>query len=83
MMPFWIYTLGQVLTIKAKLNIPFLGLLNNLLFTIVPCLIGLGFTIKFPKLKKYAIKIAKPFTLISWIFYFRNEIILKYFSFFI
>jgi len=71
MMPFWVYTLGQTLTVKAQINIPFFSLLNNLLYTILPCLIGLGLTIKFPKLKNIAIKIAKPFTLISlYYFYF-------------
>ena len=68
MMPFWVYTLGQILTIKAQINIPFVSLLTNLLYTIVPCLIGLGLTIKFPKLKNFAVKIAKPFTLISYYF---------------
>ncbi len=37
MMPLWLFTLGKTLTDKAQLKIPFMRLISNLLFTIVPC----------------------------------------------
>jgi bile acid transporter len=63
MMPVWIYSLGSILTTEAEIQIPMLGLFMNLMITIVPCLCGLALTLKFPKLKKAAIKIIKPLTL--------------------
>lgn len=64
MMPTWVYTLGSVFSKQAEIKIPLIGLLGNLLVTIVPCLCGLILCYFFPKLKKLALRIAKPFTLV-------------------
>ena len=64
MMPTWVYTLGSVFSKQADIRIPLIGLLGNLFVTIGPCLFGLGLTYCFPKLKKFALRIAKPFTLV-------------------
>lgn len=66
-MPAWYYTLGKLLTDEADIHIPFIKLTSNLLFTIVPCLVGLGLTALFPKLRNFSIKIAKPLSLFALI----------------
>lgn len=70
MMPLWFYTLGKKIYIKAEIKIPFFKLILNLLFTIVPCLLGLILAQKFPNLKKSLMKYAKKiigFMVISFI----------------
>ena len=64
MMPLWVYTLGSVFSREAHIQIPFIGLVANLFVTIGPCLMGLVLCYFFPKLKKFALRIAKPFTLV-------------------
>lgn len=64
MMPTWVYTLGSVFAREAEITIPLIGLLGNLLVTIVPCLCGLTLCYFFPHLKKLALRVAKPFTLV-------------------
>ncbi|CAF0933343.1 unnamed protein product [Brachionus calyciflorus] len=81
MMPLWIYTLGRVFSTKAQIKIPILGLFANLMITIVPCLIGLAINLRFPKFKKYALKIAKPFTLVFLITFLVLAFIAKFYSF--
>ena len=69
-MPFWFYTLGRKIYIKAEIRIPLYKLILNLLFTIIPCLFGLVLAQKFPKLKKILMKYAKKiiaFMVISFI----------------
>ncbi len=39
MLPAWVYTLGTVFSNKAKISIPFLKLVLNLIATIGPCLV--------------------------------------------
>lgn len=70
MMPFWFYTLGKKIYIKAEIRIPLYKLILNLLLTIIPCLIGLVLAQKFPKLKKILMKYAKKiiaFMVISFV----------------
>lgn len=62
-MPLYVYTVGRVFSVQANITIPVRGLLGNLFVTIGPCLIGLAISYKFPKIKNFCIKIAKPFTL--------------------
>lgn len=81
MMPAWVYTLGRILTREAQLSIPIYGLLGNLLITIGPCLLGLLLSYKFPALKKFAIKIAKPFTLFVMISFLILLLVAKFYTF--
>jgi hypothetical protein len=81
MMPLWLYTLGTVLTEQAKITIPFLHLLPNLLITIVPCLVGLGISQISPKIKQFSIKIAKVFTLCVSITLLGSMFFLKFYIF--
>jgi predicted Na+-dependent transporter len=60
MMPLWVYTLGDVLTKKANINIPVYGLLGNLFLTVAPCVAGVVLNIYLPKIKETALKWAKP-----------------------
>lgn len=64
-MPAWIYSLGRSFTTETNIDIPYTRLIANLFGTILPCLIGLLISYFYPKLKKFFIKMAKPFTLIS------------------
>lgn len=81
MMPFWVYTLGSVFSTKANIQIPILGLFGNLMITIIPCIIGLALNIRFPKIKKNALKIAKPFTLCVLITFLILAFVTKFYSF--
>ncbi len=54
--------MGRVFSDRAKISIPFLGLLVNLFATITPCLIGLALGHFFPKFKAFCYKIVKPIT---------------------
>jgi hypothetical protein len=69
-MPAWVYTLGTVFSTQASIRIPVVGLLANLLVTIVPCLIGFALGQYFKKLKEFCMRIAKPFTLIVLVSFF-------------
>ena len=51
-MPLWYYTLGSTISSKVNLTIPFSKLIINLLFTILPTLIGLALSFKFPVIKE-------------------------------
>ena len=80
-MPAWFYTLGKLLTDQANIKIPFLRLTSNLLFTIAPCLIGLVLTHFFPKLRQFALKIAKPLSIFSLITKLSLLVYTKYYIF--
>ena len=60
-MPAWIYSLGSILSTKAKIEIPFISLLINLLITVVPLLIGLAISSYSEKAKNFAHRWAKTF----------------------
>ena len=62
-MPLWLFTLGRTLADTAQIKIPFVRLVLNLLLTIGPCLFGLFLSRKYPKLKKFMIKITKKLVL--------------------
>ena len=79
MMPAWIYSLGRVFSVQASIRIPIVGLLSNLLVTIIPCLIGFGLSRCFPKLRIFCLRIAKPFTLIVLISFFALFFISKFY----
>lgn len=81
MMPTWVYTLGSIFSTEAKIKIPILGLFANLLITIIPCLIGLGISSWFPKIKKIAIKVAKKFIIIVLISFLILAFITKFYTF--
>ncbi len=78
MMPLWLFTLGKTLTDKAQLSIPFLRLISNLLFTIVPCLIGMFFARKYPRLKTSLIRITKPLVITLIVSFLVITLIAKY-----
>lgn len=80
-MPAWVYSLGKVLSKEAQINIPILGLLGNLLITVGPCLIGLLMSYLFPKIKKAALKIAKPFTLLVMLSFLIISFMAKFYLF--
>ncbi len=50
-MPLWYYTLGSTIASKVNLTIPFFKLIVNLLFTILPTLLGLALSAKYPIIK--------------------------------
>jgi predicted Na+-dependent transporter len=63
-LPVWVYTLGRVYSNRANLTIPFVGLLMNLLATIVPVLLGMLIAYLAPRVRAFAFKIAKPLTFV-------------------
>lgn len=81
MMPLWVYTLGSVFSTKADIRIPIIGLFGNLMITIIPCIVGLILNIRYPKIKKFALKIAKPFTLCVMITFLILAFTTKFYSF--
>lgn len=81
LMPIWVYTLGSVFTDAANIKIPFLNLIVNLFITIGPCLFGLCLSRIFPKIKKFVLKIAKPFTLLAVLSFLAFTIYVKLYVF--
>lgn len=81
MMPLWILTLGKTFTDKAHLKIPFMRLISNLLFTIVPCLLGMFLSRRFPKFKKLMLKITKQLVLTLIVSFFAITLASKFYIF--
>lgn len=81
-MPIWIYTLGSKLTTNANIQIPYLMLLVNIFVTVGPCLLGFLVSHFNPKVKKFATKIAKGFTLVFLITFFCLVLATKYYTFY-
>ncbi len=80
-MPAWLYTLGRVFTQKTNIDIPFTGLIFNLLLTIVPCLFGLFLSKCFPKLKIKLMKIVKPALITLLLIFLVLMVYVKYYIF--
>jgi hypothetical protein len=68
-----------VFSTRANISIPFIGLLGNLIVTIGPCLLGLFLASYFPKLKKFCLKIVKPFTFIVLFTFFALVFVSKFY----
>ena len=81
MMPIWMQTLGRTLSKKANIKIPLEKLMLNILFTVVPCLIGLFLAQKFPKLKIITIKLTKRIVVILNLSFLIFTIGVKYYIF--
>lgn len=81
MMPIWMHTLGRRISYKAEINIPTSKLVLNLLITIIPCLIGLALSQKFPILKALFMKIAKKLVVLLIISFFLVTLAAKYYVF--
>lgn len=65
MMPFWIYTLGRLFYIgNARINIPYLGLLQIVATVTVPLVIGALIKYKFIKVALKIMQILKPVTIV-------------------
>jgi predicted Na+-dependent transporter len=80
-MPAWLYTLGSIFTNAANIKIPFSRLIINLFITIGPCLFGLTLSHFFPKIKKFVLKIAKPFTLLTVLSFLVFTIYVRFYVF--
>lgn len=63
--PAWFFTLGSAFEPQnsSQIRVPFATLISNLLLSILPCLLGLLIVWKFPKSKRLALKVSKPFGL--------------------
>ena len=81
MLPLWLYTLGSVLLVEAEIQIPVILLLANLLIVVVPCLIGFAISCKYSKLRKIAMKVAKPVTLVFIVTFLTLVTATKFYTF--
>ena len=81
MMPLWMHTLGRRISYKAQITIPISKLVLNLLTTIVPCLIGLLLSQRFPILKEFFMRIAKKLVVILIISFLLVTLAAKYYIF--
>jgi hypothetical protein len=81
MMPFWMTIVGKNYLKSARVSIPMIRLVSNLLITIIPCLIGLGISFKWPKAKAVLIKFIKKLLIIMIIFFLGITIISKFYIF--
>lgn len=81
MMPLWMYTLGRRVSNKAEITIPIWKLVLNLLTTIIPCLIGLALSHRFPILKVFFMRVAKKLVVILIISFMLVTFAAKYYVF--
>lgn len=81
MMPLWMYTLGRRISYNAEISIPISKLVLNLLTTIVPCLIGLILSQRFPILRIFFMRIAKKLVVILIISFLLVTLAAKYYIF--
>jgi hypothetical protein len=81
MMPGWLYTLGKKISYKAEISIPISKLVLNLFTSIVPCLIGLFLSQKYPILKKFFMKIAKKLVVFLILSFLLVTLAAKYYVF--
>jgi hypothetical protein len=76
-MPAWVYTLGSYFLAETNISLPFTALIGRLLFTIVPCLIGVLISKFVPKTKLYVLRIAKPVALFIVLSFLILTVIIK------
>ncbi len=80
-MPLWYYTLGSTISSKINLQIPFFKLIINLLFTILPTLVGLMLSFKFPAIKEKVSRFIKYLVVFLIIAFFTLTIYSKNYIF--